>query len=103
MSKTTLWDVSEYLDSPEMIAAYINAAMEEGEPDMLRVALGDIAKAKGMATIASDAKISRQNLYKAFSQSSKPTLDTVQRVANSLGLDLILKPQEQTITSVRGG
>jgi len=82
------WDASEYLDSPEMIKEYINAAIEEGNPDLLQAALGDVAKAQGMTDIAKKANVSRQNLYKIFSIGSQPRLDTIQKVIHSLGLKL---------------
>jgi len=82
------WDASEYLDSPEMIKEYINLAIEDGSPELLQAALGDIAKAKGMTDIANKANVSRQNLYKIFSIGSHPRLDTIQKVIHSLGLKL---------------
>jgi probable addiction module antidote protein len=87
-TETSDWDASEYLDSPEMIKEYINAAIEEGNPELLQAALGDIAKAKGMTDIAKKAKVSRQNLYKTFSAGNHPRLDTIQKVIHSLGLKL---------------
>jgi len=81
-------DISEYLDSPEMIQEYINAAIEEGDADLLRLVLGDVAKAQGMTEIAKKSNLSRQNLYKAFSANGSPKLDTVQKVLQSLGLKL---------------
>ncbi len=81
-------DISEYLDSPEMIQEYINAAIETGDSDLLRLALGDVAKAKGMTDIAKTTNLSRQNLYKAFSSDGSPKLDTVQKVLHALGLRL---------------
>ncbi len=82
------WDASQYLDSPEMIKEYINAAIEEGNPTLLQAALGDIAKAQGMTDVAKKANVSRQNLYKTFAAESHPRLDTIQKVMHSLGLKL---------------
>lgn len=82
------WDASEFLDSPEMIKEYINAAIEDGNPGLLQAALGDVAKAQGMTEIAKKANVSRQNLYKTFSSDRQPRLDTIQKVIHSLGLKL---------------
>lgn len=80
------WDASEYLDSPEIIKEYINAAIEEGNPELLQAALGDVAKAQGMTDIAKKTNVSRQKLYKTFSiDSNNPKPDTIQKVIYSLG------------------
>jgi len=86
--ETRPWDASEHLDSPEMIKEYINAIIEYDHPELLQVALGDVAKARGMAEIAKSAEVSRQNLYKAFSANSHPRFDTIQKVVHALGLKL---------------
>jgi probable addiction module antidote protein len=64
--KTTLWDPSEYLGSPASIAAYLEAAFEDGDPSLIAAALGDIARAIGMTQLASQAGVTREALYKAF-------------------------------------
>jgi probable addiction module antidote protein len=84
--KTTPWDASEHLTSPERIAAYLDAALEDGDPDLIRAALGDIARAKGMAEIADATGLSRTSLYKALSQDGNPEFATVVRVLHALGL-----------------
>ncbi len=94
-TKLTNWDASEYLDNPEMIQEYINAALEENDPDLLRLALGDVAKAQGMTEIAKKAHVSRQNLYKAFSDNGHPKLDTIQKVIGAMGLKLKVEVQSQ--------
>jgi len=58
--KTTLWDPSEYLDSPESIAAYLKAAFEDGDPALITTALGDIARAIGMSQLASRTGVTRE-------------------------------------------
>ena len=72
--KTTLWDPSEYLDSPESIAAYLEAAFEDGDPALVAAALGDIARAMGMTQLASRAGVTREALYKALSATGDPKL-----------------------------
>jgi probable addiction module antidote protein len=87
--KTTLWDPSEYLDSPESIAAYLEAAFEDGDPALIAAALGDIARAMGMTQIASRAGVTREALYKALSATGDPRLSTFLGVMNALGIKLI--------------
>ncbi|SHE22071.1 addiction module antidote protein [methanotrophic endosymbiont of Bathymodiolus puteoserpentis (Logatchev)] len=87
-TEITNFDIEEYLDTPEMVLEYINAAIEENDQDLLRIALGDVAKAQGMTEIAKKAHVSRQNLYKAFSDNGNPTLETINKVLGALGLKL---------------
>ena len=87
---TSPYDVAEYLRTPEEMAAYLEACMEEADGDaaFIAKALGDIARAKGMSQVACDAGLSRESLYKALSGERNPTLDTVLRVIGALGLKL---------------
>lgn len=86
--KTTTFDMSDYLDSPEMIQEYIQAAIEDADPVALRLALADVAKAKGMSTIAADTKLNRQNLYKSLSENGNPSFNTINKVMKACGLKL---------------
>lgn len=86
--KTKPWDPAEHLDSPEAIAAYIAAAMEEGDLALIAVALGDVARAKGMTQIAREAGVTREALYKALSEDGDPKLSTLLGVAKALGVRL---------------
>ncbi len=85
---TTVWDASEHLDSPEAIAEYLTAAMEDGDSDLLLAVLGDIAKAKGMAQLARDTGLGRESLYKALTPGAKPRFDTVMKVIHGMGVHL---------------
>ena len=85
---TTLFDAAEYLDTPEAMAAYLDAALETGNPEFIAAALGDIAKAKGMSQIAKDAGVSRDSLYKSLREGGNPTLATFLGVMKSIGLGL---------------
>ncbi|MDE0174695.1 MAG: putative addiction module antidote protein [Defluviicoccus sp.] len=87
---TSPYDVAEHLRTPEEMAAYLEAAMEEADGDagFIAKALGDIARAKGMSQVASDAGLSRESLYKALSGERNPSLDTVLKVVGALGLKL---------------
>jgi len=87
---TTRYDVAEHLRSPEEMAAYLEACMEEanGDAAFIAKALGDIARARGMTQVARDAGLSRESLYKALSGERNPGFDTILRVISALGLKL---------------
>lgn len=86
--KTTQWDASEYLDSPEAIAGYLEAAFEDGDPALIAAALGDVARAMGMTQLAGKAGVTREALYKALSPTGDPRLSTFLGVVKALGLKL---------------
>ena len=92
VSKTTItrYDVAEHLCTPEEMAAYLEACLEEADGDaaFIAKALGDIARAKGMAQVAKDAGLSRESLYKALSGERSPDFDTILKVVGALGLKL---------------
>ena len=87
---TSRYDVAEHLRTPEDMAAYLEASIEEADGDAAFVAkaLGDIARARGMAQVATDTGLSRESLYKALSGERVPRFDTVLRVVGALGLTL---------------
>ena len=89
-TKTSLYDVAEHLRTPEEMAAYFEASIEEanGDATFIAKALGDIARAKGMAHVARDAGLSRESLYKALSGDRSPSFDTILKVVAALGLEL---------------
>ena len=86
--KTRPFDITEYLDSEEAIAEYLNQVLEDGDTDELIAAIGNVAKAKGMTQIANAAGLGRESLYKAFSKGSKPRFDTVIKVMTAIGVKL---------------
>ncbi len=86
--ETRPWDPAEHLETAEDMAAYLDAALEDGDPALVVAALGDIARAKGMTQIARDAGVGRESLYKALSASGNPEFATVLRVLRALGLHL---------------
>lgn len=98
MSKTgtTRYDVAEHLRTPEEMAAYLEACLEEAEGDaaFIAKALGDIARAKGMTQVARDAGLSRESLYKALSGERSPDFNTILRVVEALGLKLHAEPAQ---------
>ena len=85
---TTLWDAADHLKTEDDMAAYLEAALEEGDPILVAAALGDIARAKGMTQVARDAGLSRESLYKALSGERSPDFDTILKVVGALGLKL---------------
>jgi probable addiction module antidote protein len=87
---TTRYDVAEHLRTPDEMAAYLEACLEEAGDDAAFIAksLGDIARAKGMAQVARDAGLSRESLYKALSGERSPGFDTILKVIGALGLKL---------------
>lgn len=88
MIDTTRWEPADHLDTPEAIAAYIAAALEDGDPAVVAAALGDVARAKGMTAIAREAGVSREALYRALREDGDPKLSTLLGVAKALGLKL---------------
>ena len=86
--KTQEWDSAAALRSDEEIAAYVDAAIEDGDPSVLAHALGVVARARGMTQIARDAGLGRESLYKSLSGEGNPSFDTVVKVIRALKLEL---------------
>jgi probable addiction module antidote protein len=89
-TKATPYDVAEHLRTPEEMAAYLDAWLEEAPDDAAGIAkaLGNIARAKGMTQVAKDAGLSRESLYRALSADGNPSFSTVLKVARALGVKL---------------
>jgi probable addiction module antidote protein len=87
-TKTRPWDVVEHLETTEDMAAYLEAALEEGDPALVAAAMGDIARAKGITQIARETGLGRESLYKALSPEGNPEFATVLKVVRALGLRL---------------
>ncbi len=86
--QTQPWDAADYLDTEEDVVLYLEAAFEDGDPGLIAAALGDIARAKGMTTVAAEAGLGRESLYKALSPDGNPEFATVLKVMRALGLRL---------------
>lgn len=86
------FDVTEHLDSEKAIAEYLTIVLEANDPALLAAALGDIARARGMADIAKAAGLTREALYKALRPDAQPRFDTMQRVCTALGVRLVAEP-----------
>ncbi|WP_430415737.1 addiction module antidote protein [Parasphingorhabdus sp.] len=88
MATLSDFDAADYLDSPEMIAAYLRTAFEENDAALIRTALNDVARAKGMTAMAAESKITRQALYKALGPNGNMTLETLLNVLRAMGVRL---------------
>ncbi|MCW5610582.1 MAG: putative addiction module antidote protein [Rubrivivax sp.] len=91
-TKTIPWDAAQHLETEEDMAAYLEAAFEEGDPALVAAALGDIARAKGMSQLARETGLGRESLYKALSPTGNPEFATVMKVVAALGLKLHATP-----------
>ena len=90
--KTTYeeFDAAAYLDNDEVIAEYLSAAAEDPNPDVFVAALGDVARARGMAQIAKNAQLGRESLYKALSVGAHPRFETIHAVLHALGVKIVI-------------
>jgi len=92
-TKTRPYDAAENLETPEDMAAYLEAALEDGEPAIVLKTLGVIARARGMSQIARETGLGRESLYKALSSEGNPEFATVLKVVRALGLKLHAEPE----------
>lgn len=91
---TRVWDPAEHLETEEDITAYLDAALETGDSNLVVAAIGDIARARGMTQIAREAGLGRESLYKALSPSGNPEFATILKVVRALGLELRAQPAQ---------
>ena len=91
-TKTKKFDVAEFLQDEETIAEYLNMALEDPNPEMLLLAVKNIARAQGMTQLAKDTGLGRESLYKAISDGAKPRYDTLLKVVRALGIKLHAEP-----------
>ncbi|MDE2378414.1 addiction module antidote protein [Bradyrhizobium sp.] len=96
MVKIKSFDAAEYLDSPEMIAAYLTEAFESDDPSAITMAIGAVARSHGMSAIADKAGLSRENLYRALGGDAKPEFGTIIRVLHAMGINLVAQAQHGT-------
>jgi probable addiction module antidote protein len=87
-AKTLPWRTEDHLETAEDVAAYLEAVFEDGDPELIAHALGNVARSKGMTEVARLAGLGRQNLYKALSPEGRPEFSTVLKVVRALGLKL---------------
>lgn len=86
------FDAADYLDSEEMIAEYLSAALEDENPDVFLAAVSDVAKARGMTAIAASTGLGRESLYKALAPGAKPRYETIVKLLHGLGVRLTVQP-----------
>lgn len=92
LPKFIVFDAARYLNDDEAIAEYMTAILEANDPDLLLLALSDVARAKGMAMVAKAAGLGRESLYKALAPGAKPRFETVMKVARALGVKFTAQP-----------
>ncbi len=97
--KTTKFDVQDYLKTPDEQAAYLEAALDSDDPSFIAVAIGDLAKARGVSKFSRETGLSREAIYKTFRVGGNPTLDTLSRATVVLGYKLALIPRSRTVGS----
>ena len=93
-TQTRPWDPSDHLETEEDVVAYLEAALEYDDPQLIAAALGDIARSKGMTRIAADTGMGRESLYKALSPQGNPEFATVLKVVRAVGLRFHAAPAE---------
>lgn len=100
-SRTRAFNPVNYLETPEDMAAHLQAAFLDGDPRIIAAALGNIARARGMAQLANETGLTRENLYVALSEKGNPRLDTLMKVLSALGIGLVAVPGKAS-RGVRG-
>ncbi len=94
-TRTRPYDTANYLKSIDDIAGYLEAVLEDGDPELVAAALGDIARAKGMTQLARATGLGRESLYKALSANGNPEFATVLKVVRALGMTLTAAPMRE--------
>ena len=92
MKGYTTFDAADYLKDEEVIAEYLSAALEDPNPEVFLLAVRDVARARGMAELASNIGVGRESLYKALAPGAKPRYDTILKVMRGFGLQLAASP-----------
>jgi probable addiction module antidote protein len=95
MKQIAPFDAADYLNNEKVIAEYLNAALEDENPNVFLIAVSDIAKARGMAQLAKDTGLGRESLYKALAPGAKPRYDTVLKLMRALGVQLHATPSHK--------
>jgi probable addiction module antidote protein len=88
------FDASDYLDNEEVIAEYLTVALADPDPDAFLMAVSDVAKARGISTVAENAGLGRESLYKTLRPGAQPRFDTVRRLLDALGVKLGVTPPQ---------
>ena len=96
----TPYDTVDYLKTEEDIAGYIDAVLEENDPQLLLAALGDVARARGMTSIAREVGASREHLYRSLSADGNPSAATLLKIVSALGIQLHARPADNTPVAI---
>ena len=88
-TETTLYNPFDYLESPEEINAYLATAFLDEDPRVFLVALGFLARKKGMAEVARIAGVNRESLYNSLSGEGNPGYATIARVIRALNIRIV--------------
>jgi probable addiction module antidote protein len=97
MKGYTAFDAADYLKDEEVIAEYLTAALEDPNPEVFLLAVRDVARARGMAELASNIGVGRESLYKALAPGAKPRYDTILKVMKGFGVRLSASPGARTL------
>lgn len=100
MLETRTWDAADHLASPDDIAEYLSEALKDGDPGFFEHALGVVARAEGMSSVAASTGLNRENLYRTLSDDSNPRFQTVVKILDSLGLAFDVKPVADSVQTV---
>ena len=84
----TPFDAVDYLDTPEVMAEFLAACLEDENPEVFIAALSTVARAKGMTEVAKKSGLGRESLYKALSPGAHPRHETVRKIVAALDLKL---------------
>ena len=99
--KTEPFDAADYLTNPARVEAYLNAVIEEGDPQAFAAALGTVARAYGMAAVAARASMGRESLYKSLSAAGNPAFANIMKIVEALGYELRVRPRAVRARAVR--
>lgn len=99
--RSKVWDAADHLRTDADVVAYLDAALEDGDPCLVSAAIGDVARARGMTEIANTTGLGRESLYKALSSNGNPEIATVLKVLGALGLRLQTRAVRSTTRSAR--
>ena len=91
------FDVSDYLENEELIAEYLTVALADPDPDAFLAAVNDVAKARGVSTVAAVAGLGRESLYKTLRPGAKPRFETVRKLLDALGVKLGVEPVQHNL------
>ncbi|SMM98342.1 FIG045511: hypothetical antitoxin (to FIG022160: hypothetical toxin) [uncultured Candidatus Thioglobus sp.] len=96
LSKTTPFNMSDYIDSADGVLGHLNVALEYGDEEFFH-SLSYISKSKGMTALAKETGLSREALYRSLNGNTKPRFDTIAKVVDGLGMKFQLTPKNKNI------